>query len=207
MGSRKSRCFPDQDPDRGIAGGRQFPPGACRETAAGAAWPTPGARTDSEWRRGRGWHLCHPRCRIRCHETERRSRAPDAASGRGPSDTAKGDARPPGRKRRIGHDVALKRLHEGDTRILAAAAAVWTPLIIGFWLKRNAEPLDAGRVSGFIEPHSRDADARVISFRDQPRKKIELAIRAASRGRIQDAFDLLRIAGFRLHQHAEALVA
>ena len=48
------------------------------------------------------------------------------------------------RKRRVSHDVMLKRFDEGDAGILAAAATVRPPLIINFRLKRNAETFDSG---------------------------------------------------------------
>jgi hypothetical protein len=53
------------------------------------------------------------------------------------------DPWPLGRKRRVGHHIALERLHERDTRILAATAAVGPQLIIGFGLQCDAETLDA----------------------------------------------------------------
>ena len=110
-----------------------------------------------------------------------------------------------GRKRRVSHHVTLERFDKRDTRILAAAAAVGPQLVIGFRLQRDAEPLDAGRIAGLIELHSCDADARVISPRDQAREEVKLTIRAANGGRIQDAFDLQRIARLRLHHHPQAL--
>ena len=110
-----------------------------------------------------------------------------------------------GRKCRVSHHVALERFHERDTRILAATAAVGPPLIIGFRLQCDAETLDACRIAGFIEPHSCNADARVVPLRHQPRKQVELAIGAANGGRIQDAFDLLGIARLRLHHDPQAL--
>ena len=99
----------------------------------------------------------------------------------------------------------LERLDKGNAGILAAAAAVRSPLVISFRLKRNAEPLDSGRVAGFVEFYAGDADARIIALGDEPRKQVKLAIRATSGSRIQDAFDLLRIARLRLHQHSQAL--
>ena len=63
------------------------------------------------------------------------------------------------RKRRVSHDVMLEWLDKGNARILAAAAAVRSPLVISFRLKRNAETFDSGRVAGFVEFYAGDADA------------------------------------------------
>ena len=79
------------------------------------------------------------------------------------------------------------------------------PLIIGFRLQRDAEPLGACRIASFIEPYSGNADTRVIPPRNQPREEVKFAVRATSGSRIQDAFDLLGIARLRLHQHSQAL--
>ena len=97
-----------------------------------------------------------------------------------------------GRKRRVRHHVALERFDKRDARIFAATTAVGPPLVVGFRLERDAEPLDAARIAGLIEPHARDADARVVAPRDEPRKQVELTIRPTNGRRIQDAFDLLR---------------
>jgi hypothetical protein len=93
----------------------------------------------------------------------------------------------------------LERFDKRYTRIFAAAAAVGSPLIIGFRLQCDAEPLDACRIASFIEPYSCNADARVIAPRDEPWKQVELTIRATNGGWIQDAFDLLGITRLRLH--------
>ena len=79
------------------------------------------------------------------------------------------------------------------------------PLVISFRLERNAEPLDACRIAGFIEPYSCNADARIVAPRDEPRKQVERTIRATSGSRIQDTFGLERIAWFRLHDLPQAL--
>jgi len=50
-----------------------------------------------------------------------------------------------------------------------------------------------------------DADAGIVALGDKPWEQVKLAIRAASGRRIQDAFNLLRIARLRLHQHSQAL--
>jgi hypothetical protein len=99
----------------------------------------------------------------------------------------------------------LEWLDKGNARILAAAAAVGSPLVINFGFERNAETFYSARISGVIEFYASDADARIVVLCDEPRKQVKLAIRAASGRRIQDAFDLMRIARFRLHQHSQAL--
>jgi len=63
------------------------------------------------------------------------------------------------RKRRISHDVMLERLDKRNPGILASAAAVRTPLVVCFRLKRNAEPLDSSRVAGFVEFYAGDTDS------------------------------------------------
>ena len=118
--------------------------------------------------------------------TGRSSRARGASSGKDPP------IRPArsvglGRKCRVGHHVAPERFHERDPRILAPALAAGLQLIVGFRFQCDAKPLDSCRIAGVIEPHSCDADARIVSLRDQPRKEVELAIGAAGRGWIQDA--------------------
>ena len=109
------------------------------------------------------------------------------------------------RKRRVSHYVAPERFDKRDTRILAAAATVASPLVIRFGLQCNTEPLDARRVAGLIKPHACDADARVIAPRDQPREEVKLTIRATRGSWVQDAFGLQRIARLRLHHQPKAL--
>jgi hypothetical protein len=116
-----------------------------------------------------------------------------------------GDPWASGRKCRVSHQVALERFHERDTRILATTAAVRPPLIIGFRLECHADPLDAGRVAGFIESHSCDPNARVIVSRCQPREQVELTVWAASGSRIQDTFDLLGVPRLWFHHQPQAL--
>jgi hypothetical protein len=99
----------------------------------------------------------------------------------------------------------LERFHERNAGILTTTAAIGPPFIFGFRLQCDSKPLDTYRIAGFIESHSCNTNTRVISFRDQPRKEVELAIRAASSGRIQNAFDLLWVTRLRFHQHADAL--
>ena len=56
-----------------------------------------------------------------------------------------------------------------------------------------------------VELNPGDADARIITLRDEPWKKVKLTIRATNGSGIQDAFDFVRIAGFRLHDQPQAL--
>src|ERR1700733_12243804 len=102
-------------------------------------------------------------------------------------------------KRSVGHHIALQRLDEDDARIFAAATAIRATFIISFRLERNAEPFNFMRIAIPVELHSGNADARIITPRNEPREKIKMTIGTAGGGRIQDAFDLLRITGLRLH--------
>ena len=116
-----------------------------------------------------------------------------------------GNPRAFGRKRRVSHHVTLEVFAKSNPRILTASAAVRPQLVIRFGLQCDAEPLDARRVAGLIELHSCDADARVIPLRDQTREEVKLTIRAANPGRVQDPFDLQRIARLGLHHHPKPL--
>ena len=116
-----------------------------------------------------------------------------------------GDSWASSRKRRVSHHVVSKRFDKGDTWILAAAAPVRSPLVIRFRLERNAQPLDTGRVAGVVECYAGDADARIVALCDEAREQVKLAIRAANSSGIQDTFNLLRIARFRLHHQPQAL--
>src|ERR1700728_1498447 len=106
--------------------------------------------------------------------------------------------------RRVSHQVVLERLHESDARVLAAAA-VGPPLIVGFRLQCDAQPLDACGIAGFVEAYSCNANARVIASSDQPGEQIELTIRATNGSRVQDALRLQGITRLRLHHQADAL--
>ena len=106
------------------------------------------------------------------------------------------------RASRICHEVALQWFDERDARVFAASAAVDPTLIVGFRLQSDAETLDAFRVSRCIEPHSGNTDARVVPKRNQSWKEVQLAVRATSGRRIQDAFGLMGIARLRLHHHS-----
>jgi hypothetical protein len=99
----------------------------------------------------------------------------------------------------------LERFDKGNAGILAAAAAVRSPLIIGFRLERNAEPLNTCRITSFVEFYAGNADARKISTRDKSREQVKSAVRAASGSRIQDTFYFHRIARIRLHYQTQTL--
>ena len=49
-----------------------------------------------------------------------------------------------------------ERFDEGDTRILAAPAAVGAPLVLCFRLQGDAESLDGRRIARSIELYSRN---------------------------------------------------
>ncbi len=89
-----------------------------------------------------------------------------------------------GRKRRIGHDVAVERFDVGDPWVFTASATVGSTLIIGLGLKRDAEPLDARWIASFIENHAGYADARIIILCYQSWEKIQLPIRPTNCSRI-----------------------
>ena len=72
-------------------------------------------------------------------------------------------------------------------------------------LQRDAEPLHAAGITHIIEQHTSDADTGKIPRCYQSRKQIELPIRPPHRRRIQHAFCLMRMARFRLHEHAHPL--
>jgi hypothetical protein len=80
----------------------------------------------------------------------------------------------------------LQGFHVGDTSILAAASAVWPPLVIRFRLQCDSEPLDSYRIAGFIEPNSCNSNAGVIGPGGQSREQVEFTIRATNGSRIQD---------------------
>ncbi len=52
----------------------------------------------------------------------------------------------------------LKRLDKSNSCILAAAAAVRSPLVISLGFERNAETLYSARISGFVEFYAGNAD-------------------------------------------------
>jgi len=100
-----------------------------------------------------------------------------------------------GRKRRIGHHVTLKRFYESDARILAASAAMGGPLVIGFGLERDAQPLDSAWIAGLVEFDAGNSDPGKVPLGHQPGKEVKMSVRSTSDSRIQDTFDLLRVAG------------
>ena len=110
-----------------------------------------------------------------------------------------------GRECGVGHHVPLKRFNEGDARILAAAAAMRRQLVISFGLKRDSQALDSAGIASLVELNAGDADPGKISLGHEPWKQVEVSVRPTNGSRVQDAFDFLRVAGLRLHQHPEAL--
>src|SRR5664280_1069144 len=78
-------------------------------------------------------------------------------------------------------------------------------LVVGFGLEGDAESLDACRIARSIEPHSRDADARVVAAADKPGEQVELTIRATNGSRVEDALDLVGVARLRLHDRPQAV--
>jgi hypothetical protein len=116
-----------------------------------------------------------------------------------------GDPWANGRKRRIGHYVVLKWFDERHARILTASAAMRRPLIIDFWFERDAQALDAAWVAGLVEFDAGDTYPGKIPLGDKPWKQVETPVAATHSGRVQDAFDLLRVARLRLHHHPQTL--
>src|SRR5271165_3887102 len=106
-------------------------------------------------------------------------------------------------KRRVSHHIALEPFYEGDTRVLATAAALRSKFVIRFRLERDAEPLDSAGIASAVEPDASDADARIVTLRDEPRKEVKTAVRPASGSRIQGAFDFVRITRRRLHHQPQ----
>jgi hypothetical protein len=99
----------------------------------------------------------------------------------------------------------LKRFNERDSRILAATAAMGRPLVISFRLDRNAKPLNSARISGLVEFDAGDANPGKIPLSHEAWKQVEMSVMAAHSGRVQNTFNLLRVAGFRFHEHPQAL--
>ncbi len=112
-----------------------------------------------------------------------------------------GNPRANRRECRIGHHVALKGGDERDAWILAASAAMRRPLVIGFRLERNAQPLDSAGIASMVKFDTGNTDSGKIPLSHEPRKQVKMPIRATRGGRIQNAFDLLRVAGLRLQEH------
>jgi hypothetical protein len=110
-----------------------------------------------------------------------------------------------GRKRRVRHHVEVERFDKRDAGILAATCTIRQPLVIRFRLQCNAQPLDAFWITSLIKTNSCDADTRIIALGDQPRKEVELTIRAANDSRIQDSVDLKRVARLGSHHYPKAL--
>jgi hypothetical protein len=106
-------------------------------------------------------------------------------------------------KRRVSHHIALEPFYEGDTRVLATAAAGRSKFVIRVRLERDAEPLDPAGIASAVEPDASDADARIVTLSDEPRKEVKMAVRPANGSRIQGAFDFMRITGRRLHDQPQ----
>ncbi len=102
----------------------------------------------------------------------------------------KGDARANGRKRRVSHHVALKRFDECNARILAASTAMRRPLVIGFRLERDAQPLDSAGIAGLVEFDAGNTDSGKIPLSHEPRKQVKMPVRPTRSGWIQNTFDL-----------------
>jgi hypothetical protein len=110
-----------------------------------------------------------------------------------------------GGERRVGHHIAPERFHEGDPWILAATTPVRTPLVISFRLERYAEPLNPTWIAGLVELDAGNTYPGKIALRHEPWKKVQMSVRATNGSRIQNAFGFLWVAGFRLHEHPQAL--
>jgi hypothetical protein len=87
--------------------------------------------------------------------------------------------------------------------IVAPVAAVRSPLVIHLRLERNPEPLDSARIAGFVKLNASDADARIVTLRNEPWEKAKLTIRAANCSGIQNSF--VRITWFRLYEQPQTL--
>jgi hypothetical protein len=106
-------------------------------------------------------------------------------------------------KRRVSHHIALKLSYEGDTRVLATTAAGRSKFVIRYWLKRDAKPFHSAGIASAVESDASDADARIVTLSDEPRKKVKMAVRPANGSRIQGAFDFVRITRHRLHDQPQ----
>ena len=77
-------------------------------------------------------------------------------------------------------------------------------LVVLHGLESRPQPLDPDRITDIIEPNPGHPDARVVTLRHEPREQVEPTVETANRSRIQDALSLDRIAGFGLHDPAQA---
>ncbi len=55
-------------------------------------------------------------------------------------------------------------------RFLAATAAMGRPLVIGFWLERNAQPLNSAWIAGLVEFDAGNPNPRKIPLSYEPWK-------------------------------------
>ena len=114
------------------------------------------------------------------------------------------DSRTAARKRRVRHHVMLQRLDISDARILASPA-VLGQFVVGLRLQSHAHAFDARRIAGTVEQHTGNPDARKIASSYETWEKIKLPIPSANCCRIEDALHFIRVAGLRLHHHADPL--
>ena len=68
------------------------------------------------------------------------------------------------------------------------------PLVRRCRLQRDPKSLDGNRVAVRVEANPDNTDTRVVAAGHEPREQVEFAIRDPNRGRVQDAFDLVRVA-------------
>jgi hypothetical protein len=95
----------------------------------------------------------------------------------------------------------MERFDVGDPRVFASSAAIGPALIIGIGLKRDAEPLDARWIAGFIENYACYANARIVILCHQPREEVQFPIRPTNGRGIQNTLNLLGISRLGFHKH------
>jgi len=81
------------------------------------------------------------------------------------------------------------------------------PLVISFRLERYAEPLNPAWIAGLVELDAGNAYPGEIALSHKPGKQVKMSIRTTNGRRVQNTFDLLQIAGFRLPAPASAAMA
>ena len=112
------------------------------------------------------------------------------------------DSRTAARKRCVSHNVTLQRLDISDTRILASPS-IPGQLVVGLRFQSHAHALDTRRIAGTVEQHTGNSDARKIAASNETRKEVKLPIPRPNCCRIEDALHFIRVAGLRLHYHAD----
>jgi hypothetical protein len=115
-----------------------------------------------------------------------------------------GNSRAGGSEGSVAHDIALELFHKRDSWVFASST-VGTEFIFGFGFKGYAETLSANGVAITIELDTRNANAREISLRHQPREQIQLPVRSADATRIENATCLVRISRIGLHDDSQPL--